>query len=63
MPKGVGYKGKNKSKNLPKKNKIGGLGRFVADFFTPKKGSLVANMKKGVSKFQRGSMKEGGMGR
>ena len=55
MPEGKGYNGK-------KKKKRGGLFNFVADFFTPKKGSLVANMRKGVKGYQGGSMRKG-MGR
>ena len=57
MPEGKGYNGKKKKK------KRGGLFSFVSDYFTPKKGSLVGRMKKGVSDFQKGSMGKGGMGK
>jgi hypothetical protein len=46
-----------------KKKKRGGLFSFVSDFFTPKKGSLVGNMRKGVKGYQGGSMGSGGMGK
>lgn len=46
-----------------KKQKRGGLFSFLPDFFSPKEGSLVGNMKKGVKGYQGGSMAKGGMGK
>jgi len=49
--------------NKKKKKKKSGLFSFLPDWMTPKPGSLVGNMKKGVKGYQGGSMGRGGMGR
>jgi hypothetical protein len=60
MPEGIGY---GKKKNKGKDKKRSGLFSFLPDFFTPKKGSMVGRMKKGVKRYQGGSMRGGGMSR
>lgn len=51
----------NEQKGKKKKAKKGGLFSFLPDFFTPKEGSLVGNMRKGVKGYQGGSMRKGMM--